>query len=212
MNTRVFISYAKEDKHFAEKLYNDLLQAGIRPWIDSMDLMPGQPWEMAIRKAIYECSYFLAILSNHSVRKKGFVQKEIRYALDIAEEYPEDKIFIIPVRIDECEPSFEGFRRLHRADLFPSYKKGLKELLWVFNYESEEKQALFKVESEQRYGAVKKLTDKGFGFISSPPIESDLFFHHQELIGVEFSQLREGDDIRTIIAASGRNKGPQTEW
>jgi TIR domain len=118
-NKRVFISYAKEDKGFAEKLYNDIQQAGVEPWIDTVDLVPGQPWDSAIRKAISDCEYFIAVLSSRSVGKKGYVQKEIRHALTIAEEYPEDKIFIIPIRIDECEPSFDGLRRLHRADLFP---------------------------------------------------------------------------------------------
>ncbi len=36
MTTRVFISYAKEDKSFAEKLYMDLRQAGVSPWLDSV--------------------------------------------------------------------------------------------------------------------------------------------------------------------------------
>lgn len=148
MTTKIFISYAKEDKSFAEKLYIDLQQAGVEPWIDSLDLIPGQPWDRAIRKAIGDSSYFIAVLSSRSVGKKGYVQKEIRHALAIAEEYPEDEIFIIPIRIDECEPSFEGLRRLQRADLFPSYEKGFKELLRVFKYESEEKPALVEVALE----------------------------------------------------------------
>ncbi|HEX7723632.1 MAG TPA: toll/interleukin-1 receptor domain-containing protein [Pyrinomonadaceae bacterium] len=126
MTKRVFISYAKEDKGFAEKLFNDLQQAGVKPWLDSVNLIPGQPWEAAIRKAISDSSYFIAALSSRSVGKKGHVQKETRHALDIAEQYPEDKIFIIPVRIDDCEPSFERLRRLHRTDFFPSLREGPK--------------------------------------------------------------------------------------
>ncbi|PYS23750.1 MAG: hypothetical protein DMF72_08135 [Acidobacteria bacterium] len=34
MTKRVFISYAKGDKGYAEKLYSDLQQAGVKPWLD----------------------------------------------------------------------------------------------------------------------------------------------------------------------------------
>jgi len=204
MTKRVFISYAKGDKGYAEKLYSDLQQAGVKPWLDSVDLVPGQPGEVAIRRAISDCSYFIAILSSRSVRKKGHVQKEIRHALDIAEEYPEDKIFIIPVRIDECEPSFEGLRRLHRADLFPSYEEGIKDLLRVFSYESEEKQALVEVDVRKKAGMISKLTDRGFGFIQGH--EQQIFFHHSELEGVTFAELGVGDNVYFSIAESPKGQ------
>jgi cold shock CspA family protein len=204
MTTRVFISYAKEDKSFAEKLHNDLRQAGVTPWLDSVDLIPGQVWEKAIRKAISESSYFLAVLSSRSVRKRGFVQREIRYALDIADKYPEDEIFIIPVRIDECQPSFDGLRKLHRADLFPSsYEDGLRELLRTLKYVQEEKPAL-EVDPEPLGGIIKKVLEKGFGFIAYNYVRTDLFFHSNELVDVMFSELQEGDNVTFQIA-----KGPK---
>lgn len=205
MTTRVFISYAKEDTGFVEKLYSDLQQAGVAPWLDSVDLVPGQPWEAAIRKAISDSRYFIAVLSSRSVGKKGYFQKEIRYALDIAEEYPEDRIFIIPVRIDECKPSFEGLRRLHRADLFPSYEKGVKELLRVFKW-SEEKQALVKVDTRKKAGTIKTLTPRGFGFIQIQNDERDIFFHHNELQGVSFDELRLGDVVLFSIAEGPKGR------
>ena len=42
-------------------------------------------------------------LSSQSVRKEGFLQKEIKFALDVADEKPEGTIFIIPVKLDECQ-------------------------------------------------------------------------------------------------------------
>lgn len=201
MKTRVFICYAKEDKGFAEKLYSDLQQAGVEPWLDNKDLVPGQLWDTVIRKAIRDSSYFIAVLSSLSVGKKGYVQKEIRHALEIAEEYPEDKIFIIPLRIDECEPSFEGLRRLQRADLFPSYEQGLKELLRVFNYASEEKPALVKVDIRRKAGTISRLTDRGFGFIGK-----GIFFHSKELPNVSFNELREGDVVLFSIAESPKGQ------
>ncbi len=44
-------------------------------------------------------------------------------------------------------------------------------------------------------GTIKKLTDKNFGFIAQDGGEKDLFFHANELVDVNFSDLREGDAV-----------------
>ena len=44
-------------------------------------------------------------------------------------------------------------------------------------------------------GTIKKLTDKGFGFITAEGLEKDLFFHSKNLVGVTFDELREGDAV-----------------
>lgn len=44
-------------------------------------------------------------------------------------------------------------------------------------------------------GTIKKLTNKGFGFISIEDEEDDLFFHGNELEGVSFDELSEGDKV-----------------
>jgi len=44
-------------------------------------------------------------------------------------------------------------------------------------------------------GVIKKITDKGFGFISSESLGKDLFFHSNSLVGVSFEELREGDAL-----------------
>lgn len=127
-NIRVFISYAKEDTDAAVKLYNDLKELGVKPWIDSESLLPGQKWRMAISQAIRSSQYFIVLLSSNSTTKQGFVQKEIREALEMLEECPESEIFILPARLDECFPSHIKLQELHWVDLFPSWKKGLKKI------------------------------------------------------------------------------------
>ncbi len=44
-------------------------------------------------------------------------------------------------------------------------------------------------------GVIKKVTDKGFGFISGEGLGKDLFFHSNSLVGVRFDELREGDAV-----------------
>lgn len=206
----VFISYAKEDQRSAERLYLDLKNAGVSLWMDTHDLLPGQPWEREIEKAISRSSYFIALQSTRSVGKRGHVQKELRRALEAAEAYPEDTLFIIPVRIEECEPTFRAIRKLHRLDLFPDYAEGLSKLLRVFGYEGGEKLKLSYVETYPRLGTVIRLTDRGFGFLHSALLAKDIFFHHRELLGVFFEDLREGDSI-TFVLAGGEHGLVATE-
>jgi cold shock protein len=55
-------------------------------------------------------------------------------------------------------------------------------------------------------GTIKRLTDRGFGFIAQEGSEKDLFFHSNELVGVEFNDLKEGDKVQFEVSESP--KGP----
>ena len=55
-------------------------------------------------------------------------------------------------------------------------------------------------------GKIKKLTDKGFGFITREGEAKDLFFHRNNLDGVTYDELREGDNV-TFEVEQGE-KGP----
>ena len=57
-------------------------------------------------------------------------------------------------------------------------------------------------------GTIKRLTDKGFGFINVGK-EKDLFFHSSKLVGVSFDELREGQKV-SYTEGQGP-KGPQAE-
>ena len=57
-------------------------------------------------------------------------------------------------------------------------------------------------------GTIKRLTEKGFGFIDSGG-KSDLFFHSSSLEGVSYDELREGQRV-SYTEASGP-KGPCAE-
>jgi hypothetical protein len=55
-----------------------------------------------IPDAVRSADVVLVCISSRSVNKEGYLQKEIRYALDAADEKPAETIFVIPVRLEEC--------------------------------------------------------------------------------------------------------------
>ena len=101
-NDLVFLSYAREDEACASQLYSELAEAGVNVWFDREALAPGASWKSEIRKAIRRSRYFIALMSSKSVSKKGFVQSELREALEVLDEYPENETYLIPARLDCC--------------------------------------------------------------------------------------------------------------
>ena len=134
---RIFISYARQDSDATIRLYNDLLsKTDLKPWLDTEDLLPGQNWDLEIRKAIKNSRYFIALFSSTSVSKRGYVNKELRKAIDALDEFPEGEIFAIPVRLNNCEVPYEKFRGIERVDLFPDWNEGVQRLLRTFEIQS----------------------------------------------------------------------------
>ena len=126
---KVFLSYVREDAKDASRLYHALKLGGVDVWMDQFDLAPGQDWKLAIAHAIRESSFFLALISSNSVNKRGYVQKEIREAISVMEEMPPSEIFIIPIRLDDCQPSHDFLQSLNWVDLFPVWGDGVERLV-----------------------------------------------------------------------------------
>jgi CspA family cold shock protein len=57
-------------------------------------------------------------------------------------------------------------------------------------------------------GTIKKIMDKGFGFINTGK-DKDLFFHRSQVVGASFEELLEG---QKVSYSEGQGpKGPQAE-
>jgi hypothetical protein len=56
-----------------------------------------------------------------SVRKIGEVQDKLKFALEVFRTFPPGEIFVIPVRLDDCDIPYEELRHIHYVDLFPSH-------------------------------------------------------------------------------------------
>jgi formylglycine-generating enzyme required for sulfatase activity len=113
---KVFLCHAHADRDAVKALYTRLTNDGVDAWLDKEKLLPGQDWELEIRKAVREADVVVVCLSKQ-FNQAGFRQKEVRLALDTAMEQPEGEIFIIPARLEECD-TLENLRKWHWVDLF----------------------------------------------------------------------------------------------
>jgi TIR domain len=101
-SVRVFLCHSSKDKLAVRNLYDRLWIGGFQPWLDEKDITAGKDWDNEIMKAVQASDVVLVCLSQASITKAGYVQKEIKVALDVADMQPENTIFIIPVKLEEC--------------------------------------------------------------------------------------------------------------
>jgi hypothetical protein len=126
MENYVFISYSSQDSEIAQTVCQGLEKRGIRCWIASRDILPGQDWATAIINAINDCKTLILIYtenSNHSTQ----VHKEIERADNKGKR-------IITYRFDGYQSPFSkpleyflSHRHYLNANTF-NIEKGLPEL------------------------------------------------------------------------------------
>ena len=120
---RVFLCHSSNDKPAVRELYQRLHAEGwMDIWLDVEKLYPGQDWDLEIEKAVEATDVVIVCLSSNSVSKEGYVQRELRFVLRIADFKPEGAIFVVPVRLDDC-PMPRRLAMWQYTDLFPDDRK-----------------------------------------------------------------------------------------
>jgi hypothetical protein len=120
---RVFLCHASQDKPVVRDLYQKLAaEPWIDPWLDEERLLPGQDWNLEIEKAVESSDAVIVCVSNTSVAKEGYVQKELRQVLNTALEKLEGAIFVLPVRLDDC-PLPRQLKDKQALDYFPKFNQ-----------------------------------------------------------------------------------------
>jgi len=114
----VFLCYAGPDRLAVDDLYERLSKDGFAPWMDKRSLLPGQEWQLEIRRTIERSDYFIACVSKR-FQDKTYANKEIKHALDVLDMMPEGAIYLIPVRLEEC-PIQDRLASRQWVDLFAS--------------------------------------------------------------------------------------------
>jgi len=125
MGPKVFLSYSHSDSTRVELLRRDLIAKGLDLWWDHQ-ILPGEAWELAIRTAIEQSAAFVVCFSkNVDAKTRSGIFPEVLRALEIYRQLRPGSIFLIPIRLNECDiPRFtiDGTRDLadlQHEDLFP---------------------------------------------------------------------------------------------
>lgn len=153
---KVFLCHAHADRDPVRALYTRLTNDGVDAWLDKEKLLPGQDWELEIKKAVREADVVVVCLSKQ-FNQAGFRQKEVRLALEVAMEKPEGEIFIIPARLEECD-ALESLRHLHWVDLFET--NGYEKLMLALSLRAQTVRANFRKDLTLKAG-VREFTFAG---------------------------------------------------
>jgi hypothetical protein len=114
----VFLCYAGPDRAMVDDLYERLSRDGFSPWMDKRSLLPGQEWQLEIKRTIEKADYFIACISKR-FQEKTYANKEIKHALDVLDMMPEGAIYLVPLRLEEC-PVQDRLASRQWVDLFVS--------------------------------------------------------------------------------------------
>ena len=99
-----FLSYAREDKPLAERIFIRLRRHGIRVWMDkppqpyaSEGLVLGANWNDVLHAQIKNARLFLPLFTTTGVESGSYFEHELKTALTIGSETPDRRDFIIPI-------------------------------------------------------------------------------------------------------------------
>ncbi|MEL6129266.1 MAG: toll/interleukin-1 receptor domain-containing protein [Cyanobacteria bacterium J06627_3] len=126
----VFLSYCRDNADEVRRFYDELTAAGETVWWDQ-DILPGQDWKLEIRKAMRDAYAVVLCLSAETAdRITTGIYPEVLDAIKAYRTYAPGSIFLIPVRLSQCELPFieiddtRTLDRLQCVDLFPDSNRG----------------------------------------------------------------------------------------
>lgn len=132
----VFVSYCHENKAIVDRLCESLASHDLHIWLDRDNIGPGTPWKQAIQQAIQHGDFFIACFSAEvKARSQTYMSEELKIAIEELHRRPVDKVWFIPVKLNECEiPDIdigggETLRNLQYVDLHKNWETGIQRLL-----------------------------------------------------------------------------------
>ena len=94
---RIFISYSRTDADAARDISRTLSQAGLEPWLDTVEIGPGDSFLERMNEGLREASYVLLLLSNASLTSR-WVTREWMSAM------ASGRTVIVPILLENVEP------------------------------------------------------------------------------------------------------------
>ncbi|MEM7111885.1 MAG: SUMF1/EgtB/PvdO family nonheme iron enzyme [Chloroflexota bacterium] len=149
---QIFVSHARQDATFAQRLAKDLRKAGWETWIAPDSIQPGEKFDEAIERGLLECGIFLVVLSPDAVASK-WVRDETNAAL---RRHRQDQMRFLPLRYRPCEvpPLWSSYQRVA---FYANYQAGWESLIhWLDSSQIN----LLRTRQEQKYQTAQKQAEQ----------------------------------------------------
>jgi WD40 repeat protein len=102
----VFLSHNSADKPAVEELARRLVKAGVQPWLDTWNLIPGEPWQEAIEEALARCATCAVFVGPSGTGP--WQNEEMRATIDRRVRESEGRFRVIPVLLPGAERGERG--------------------------------------------------------------------------------------------------------
>ena len=133
---KAFISYQRDDLALVEPIIARLRAAGIDVWVDRDDLLAGEDWRRAVRRAIRSGGAFVPMFSPRYVaRRSTYMNVELREAIEQARYHHIDRRWLVPVMLERCEipdmpiDSVTDLTHLHYLDFSADWNAAMASLI-----------------------------------------------------------------------------------
>lgn len=122
---KVFISYSRENRDFAERLVGSLRASGLEVWFDKQ-IRTGTEWDEVLEQQIKNADHLVIVLSKHSV-ESDYVKNEMFYA-------QQNNTMVNLIMIEECSLPL-AMARMHYIDFTEGYDRGVERLVADITYD-----------------------------------------------------------------------------
>jgi len=195
---KVFVSYSRRNKNFAERLARDLSDAGLDVWIDFRQIHGGEMWENEIYRGLQRSEMLVLCLTPDAVASE-WVQREVNTAR-------EQKKFIMPIMV------IDAFEALKRTPAL-SWLEQVQYINFVERYEEAFPELLLALPGKRRVGAFDDVPDAAIpnpfkGLESFQQTDAAFFFGRENLIRKAIKNMQRTDNAHflPVVGASGSGK------
>lgn len=195
---RVFVSYSRRNRNFAERLARDLSDAGLDVWIDFRQIHGGEVWRDEIRRGIERSEMMIVCLSPEAVRSE-WVQFEVNSARNLGK-------LVIPVMVTSAQADIQATPAL-------SWLDDVQFISFEERYEEAFPQLLTALPGTRAVGAFDEIDPASIpnpfkGLEAFQQTDARFFFGRESLVRKAVNNLREDVHVRflAVMGASGGGK------
>ncbi|HRL11863.1 MAG TPA: toll/interleukin-1 receptor domain-containing protein, partial [Aggregatilineales bacterium] len=195
---RVFISYSRRNKNFAERIARDLSDAGMDVWVDFRQIHAGEMWEKEIIRGLERSAIVVACLSPAFLASE-WCTREANMARD-------QKKLIIPIMVVDSQQGLAD-----SVDL--NWLLAVQFINFEGRYEAAFPELLNALPGKRRVNVfddipVENIPNPFKGLESFQQTDAAFFFGRENLVQKAVKQLQEAQKARflPVLGASGSGK------